>query len=533
MSNAVQQASNVDTSYRQIRIPNNLNFFVIRVMLCSVFAIMLGIGLVSCANDDVKESSISTTSSVSNYSVEAENSVSDVAPGNISVADTADLPVQHIPYGSLMVSDGEYLYLSYRSNDEEKGGLYRIDLNLSHAERIDGGYAQGLCLKGVELYYIDNIGYGIDEPSYRCLDTQTLHASEVSEDSYSQALMEVDPRLAFTAPDDVRHLAVVGNVAYFDEYLGSSEGGSSNENEVPMYDHVLSYRGQMGDNTQTEATWQHRGYSEGLVSAYGDYVFYNRPWAIGARTGSVAADSESGAKPFENMVGDAEVDPDDIEPPAGQRDQDEDAAREEDTPCFYDTKTGETMVLARNYGLTLGLYVVNVNAGYMLVSSYDDAVCDGDSLYLEKLDDPSVSVWVNSLVSGAAQASAFEEREAAEAAAEQEALDNEPYGPGTSALVLSAPDDKQACYRLVRMNGSTEFMILLQPGETVTQSFPSGRYVLKTAEGESWISDEEAFGPSGDYGSTDVYFFEDGGEYSIGGGTHGDFHNEDASGFTG
>ena len=100
-------------------------------------------------------------------------------------------------------------------------------------------------------------------------------------------------------------------------------------------------------------------------------------------------------------------------------------------------------------------------------------------------------------------------------------------------LCLSAPDDKSACYRLVRMDGSTEFMVLLSPGEETSRSFPCGRYTLKTAEGDTWISDEEAFGDAGHYSTTDIFTFEAGGAYEISSGTRGDFYSDDAGGFTG
>ncbi|MBO4365520.1 MAG: hypothetical protein J5804_04420, partial [Eggerthellaceae bacterium] len=134
---------------------------------------------------------------------------------------------------------------------------------------------------------------------------------------------------------------------------------------------------------------------------------------------------------------------------------------------------------------------------------------------------------------GAEMTEDLDVREAEEREAELEDLCNEPYGPGTSSIHLDAPDSKSACYRLVRMDGSTEFQVLLGPGESINKSFPCGRYVLKTAEGDTWISDEEAFGPNGDYDTTDVFNFEEGGFYQIGSGYSGDFKNDSASGFVG
>ncbi len=105
------------------------------------------------------------------------------------------------------------------------------------------------------------------------------------------------------------------------------------------------------------------------------------------------------------------------------------------------------------------------------------------------------------------------------------------YGPGTSKLTLKA-DSLSACYRLVRTDGSVEFIVFLTPGQTVTKSFPAGKYVLKTAEGTAWISDSQAFGPSGHYSVSDLYTFDADGEYQIvSSTTHGDFNSSSASGF--
>lgn len=108
---------------------------------------------------------------------------------------------------------------------------------------------------------------------------------------------------------------------------------------------------------------------------------------------------------------------------------------------------------------------------------------------------------------------------------------DEPYGPGTSSLYLKADDSRYACYRLFRMDGDMQFQVLLAPGESTTESFPSGRYTLKAAEGEKWISDEEAFGSAGKYSSTNVFTFEAGKKYQITSGSQGDFHSDSAKGF--
>jgi len=102
---------------------------------------------------------------------------------------------------------------------------------------------------------------------------------------------------------------------------------------------------------------------------------------------------------------------------------------------------------------------------------------------------------------------------------------------GTSWLYLDAPAALSACYRLYDANGTLVQQVLLSPNENRTISFPSGYYTLKIAEGASWINDEEAFGPDGDYSSTSVFGFEADSTYRIGSGNRGDFHGTDQSGF--
>lgn len=105
------------------------------------------------------------------------------------------------------------------------------------------------------------------------------------------------------------------------------------------------------------------------------------------------------------------------------------------------------------------------------------------------------------------------------------------YGPGVSVLHLDA-GAQFACYRLLRADGSEAFRVFLSPGTSTVKSFPSGRYVLKTAHGSRWISDAQAFGSSGIYGKSDLYYFENGGEYEIvSSAVQGDFSRTTASGF--
>ena len=149
------------------------------------------------------------------------------------------------------------------------------------------------------------------------------------------------------------------------------------------------------------------------------------------------------------------------------------------------------------------------------------------------LEDPDDAVIVAREEAAQAEAeAAAAEAEAAAAAERAEKYKDEPYGPGTSELHLSA-GSQRTCYRLVRMDGSTEFMELFEPGESKVMSFPCGRYTLKVAKGKTWISDEEAFGSAGSYSTTDVFTFEEGEAYQISSGERGDFHHDDSGGFLG
>ncbi len=106
----------------------------------------------------------------------------------------------------------------------------------------------------------------------------------------------------------------------------------------------------------------------------------------------------------------------------------------------------------------------------------------------------------------------------------------EPYGPGQSYLHL-ATDDLSACYKLLRMDGTEQFVEFLEPDSEKTVSFPSGRYTLKIAEGSEWLGDDVAFGENGRYSTTDVYTFGEGFTYEIVAGATGDFNTDSLDGF--
>ena len=57
-------------------------------------------------------------------------------------------------------------------------------------------------------------------------------------------------------------------------------------------------------------------------------------------------------------------------------------------------------------------------------------------------------------------------------------FENESYGPGQSRIKLVVTGSKKATLTLLKLNKEKEFVISAEPGQSVTKSFPSGRYVL-------------------------------------------------------
>lgn len=107
----------------------------------------------------------------------------------------------------------------------------------------------------------------------------------------------------------------------------------------------------------------------------------------------------------------------------------------------------------------------------------------------------------------------------------------EEYGPGESGLYLKA-GDHSACYRLVRVGGELEVQVLLEPNQSKTVHFPCGTYKLRIAEGDTWISDEEAFGEDGKYTAVNYFRYQEGETYEITETTgSGNIYNDSAGGF--
>ena len=372
-------------------------------------------------------------------------------------------------YGTSMVSDEKYIYFAYRKNGDI-GGLYRADKELKGAEMIDRGKFCDMCLSDGKLYYFDE-----NDGSYTCLMTTDLSAYSVSSDEYENVLNAVNTG------------------TYFGELLSEDFKDPDNPDLSSVKHFSLSYTDENGTTKQTGVLWDSPSTSPIGFYIYGDSVFYSRPCKF------ITEDDENYSI---------------------------------DMPCCYNTKTGTESVILRNRHPNWFSYLSGATAGYLMITDKYLEKPEGEGTTLESIADPTVSVKLSDLIDGAPVAAAFTERDEKEKQDQIEANKNEKYGPGESELSLEAPSDKSAAFRLVRMDGSTEFLKVLEPGESVAVTFPSGRYTLKTAEGDKWISDSEAFGEDGTYASTDVYTFEPGKSYEIGTGIAGSFHSDSSGGFT-
>ncbi len=111
------------------------------------------------------------------------------------------------------------------------------------------------------------------------------------------------------------------------------------------------------------------------------------------------------------------------------------------------------------------------------------------------------------------------------------------FGDGSVQLTLEA-QSQSVCAKLFEADATGKnqevLIVFVAPNESIDLYFSAGTYILKLASGDVWISDEEAFGASGSYSSTDAYTFEKGGQYELETSTtEGDFYTDSANGFTG
>ena len=138
-----------------------------------------------------------------------EEKADQIPEDTVQTVDSIDIPVMDSPSGSLMASDGEYIYFSYRANDEELGGLYRADPDFAQVEKIDRGHFAGLYLSDGKLYYNEGRGYSLDERQFHCLETGSLSRRSITQEKYREVTAAFDQAAEFNLPEDNRHAAVV------------------------------------------------------------------------------------------------------------------------------------------------------------------------------------------------------------------------------------------------------------------------------------------------------------------------------------
>ncbi len=116
-------------------------------------------------------------------------------------------------------------------------------------------------------------------------------------------------------------------------------------------------------------------------------------------------------------------------------------------------------------------------------------------------------------------------------------LTDNTYGDGSVQLTLEA-GNQTVCAKLFFADavgkGQEVLTVFINPNESKDIHFSAGVYILKLASGDTWISDEEAFGAAGSYTSTEAFTFEKGGKYELEtSSAQGDFYTDSAQGFTG
>ncbi|MCR4594201.1 MAG: hypothetical protein K5761_04015 [Clostridiales bacterium] len=204
-------------------------------------------------------------------------------------------------------------------------------------------------------------------------------------------------------------------------------------------------------------------------------------------------------------------------------------------PYVYDINAGKEYKFVRDELKGRDIRIWDVAGGVLFYSSCetdDEGIGQPKDYCACPLIGGEKPTTLSEVVKTAEKSRAYAAYEASLAAQAERERKESQYGPGSSKLYLEA-GSKSTCYKLVRTDGSIEFQILLSPQQSTTKSFPSGRYTLKIAKGDKWISDKEAFGPGGNYDTTNVFYFEDGKSYEITTGSTGNIKNDSQSGFTG
>ena len=516
----------------------------------AVAALMAG-ALVGCSSNAAGGGAgASADASDGDASAAQEAAEASASASSTQVVDKfSNMPEVSAASGERLVSDGKYLYFTYNDNDNpENNGIYRTTLSLGETILLDRGECSYPCIVGGRLYYFRDG----DDSGIRFVDLETLEPGDA--EGASASLAEDLARFSGGVQDADGNVADGEWLAWlsFGDMRIAPASGSDQQSiwERGLFDYMAILHLRTGDSLIYLTYTPSDGGSDALIAVdpmnreAQDVATLpvDRLFAVVGDTVYFVGVKKSGADaPYELMrwTWDGQVEHTGVTGvfssglvPYGdyvfytkevQADDGEGGTGEFNRPFCYNTATGEEYMIDRAMYAGGSGSVLGVSDDLMLFS-------DGS---FESIMNAETSIPMADLVAGSVLSDALAREDDEARAAAEEALANEPYGPGTSTLYLSAPEDKSACFRLVRVDGSTEFMVLLGPGEEAKQTFPCGRYTLKTAEGDEWISDEEAFGPDGDYSTTDLFRFEDGGAYEISTGSRGDFRGDSAGGFTG
>lgn len=465
--------------------------------------------------------------------------------------------------GEHAVSDGEHIFFTIHSGDDlafdpTTDGLFRADLQMENPVMLARGSCNSLVLDGENVYFIledvsgrtsvcsvdkngteirrivsdvdgaDSLGIqdgklffvqdgalclvedndNVTVIRYSPDHTQVLQAYPAYDNNiwiYAVDNRTLSSMLYIYYPEEERAWGVAGTGSRFAVCEGGAYYRFALEDQPEyedfrQYEYMLMRMDQIGEPYPTYIT----GRFAGDMFPYGPYLFYTK---------YTEAEEKAGG-------GEATV-----------------------RKLFcYDTRTGEESYVYRDDFIGVDFSIRGITGGRLFYNAYDyrvDARYDAEYMgcYCCDLTGIGTPLYLKTATAGAETAPvvsaddrAVEEYVEAREREREEELKNTPYGPGTSSLYLKAGSGS-VCYRLVRVTGVTEFQVLLGPGEEVTKTFPCGKYILKVARGETWISDEEAFGPEGRYSTTDVFEFEAGASYEISTGTQGSFTGDSQSGF--
>ncbi len=543
------------------------------MLLLLICFLLPGCGSGGASSDDRDEGSTSGDTTGTQTRVDEET--------GMKIVETVEgVPALATTHGYDMVSDGRYIYFAQHSfkrgytSAGEKDGLYRTDLSLGAPEMIDRDYCMGLNLSDGLLTYFHEGDMKKGEVGFYQADPEELWTSRLYfKDAKWQSAFLLDHEIAYLGYNRQYNTTLICVDLEDEDYtrevdIGEGEILEANITNGTVYfilrNNENGHRKICVLNTGTleykelDDTWQDvMAVKDGCVYYLGAPEGANYEEGPDWDTTTPEGDRRDREYVLKKADADGHIEEPGLRGKIGDRliaygdymvytkymeDAPDDHGESiHGRPCLFNTVTGEEWMIDRKEFTGKEIRLRDVSAGYLYLDEYSCITYDKEGYDLSLFDhsffcsisDPGKAILTSESVVSTDALNAKREqwdREDAEAKAEeerrkQEEILNTPYGPGKSSLVLSAKEDRSACYKLVKTDDAVEFQVLLSPGESVTKSFPCGYYVLRVAEGDTWISDEEAFGSDGSYSRTDLFYFEDGNSYRISVGQTGDFHN--------